>query len=829
MAGHQPVRSSGEPAIGEQGNRIAEPGADEVFVWSVAVSGPTAIVGASYHDIASDTNQWAAYVFARAGSAWTRQAKLTGGEANDGFGFSVAVSGTAALIGAPFRGLGWSGYQGAADVFVQNGSAWTRQAVLTASDGAVGEFGYSVAISGTTALVGAPVHDVGSNPSQGVAYAFSQNGPVWTQQAQLTASNGAAGDLFGNSVAISGGTAVVGAPYRQFGPAQPGAAYVFVQNGAAWTQQTQLAATFAGPADRFGYSVAVSGARAIVGAFVHDVGSNSQQGAAYLFVQNQDGAPWTQASELTSADGAGGDGFGYSVALSGMTALVGAPGRQVGSNASQGAAYLYSTPVSIAAVGGNTQSTPVGQPFLMPLQAKVADADGLGVPDVAVAFTPPASGASASLSNAGQAVTGSDGIAALSATANLTVGGPYTVSASIDSGAIVASPRFSLTNIVGRASADITVSGGGIQSATVGKPFATALQVNVTDALGNPAPGVIVTFSAPSSGASASFPDNGQVATDSNGIARIVPTANTKSGGPYAVTASIIGGAVVSSPGFSLINNAGPPVVMLQRSGAPNLAVTLLDQYANPAPKQPVTFTIVPGPTGSSGTLGSASAQLILSGPDGSAAAPVLVMNRIPGLFTVIAQGPPPLPDAIFLLTVKADTAPYLVSYAANLNAGDSFVNVANYGTLDGNDPAGAICVNVYVYDPNEEPVSCCSCPVTPNGLKTLSVRDDLISKPVSEGSAPNSVVVKLLATAPVNGTCNAGLTTSNDNGPLARGMGAWMTTLHALTSTTPPTWQPTQPEFAPSELSDSELFKLRAVCGFIQTNASGFGLCRCK
>ena len=402
-------------------------------------------------------------------------------------------------------------------------------------------------------------------------------------------------------------------------------------------------------------------------------------------------------------------------------------------------------------------------------------------------------------------------------------------------------PDFGVRTDIGLQYAAVTiarVSGDG-QSASAAQPFAAPLQAKVTDSYGDPVGGVTVSFAGPASGPSAMFsPANGQATTSSNGIASITAIANTIAGGPYAVTASINGGTTVTFPAFSLTNTAGPAAVITKTAGdggtaltgnlfVPNLKVRVTDQYGNPVPNKAVTFTVVPGPTGASGTFAPTPTQPILTGPDGTATAPGLAANGISGTFTVVASDPPPPLNTTFTLNiVKPATVPYLVSYAANLNTGDSYVNLTNFGTVSGNDPAGVICANLYVFDPNEEPVSCCSCPVTPNGLLSLSVRDHLVSRPLTGGTSPGAVVVKLLASAPVNGMCNAALPNTVT---LARGIGAWMTTLHALTSTTPPTWQLTAPGFAPSELSDSELIKLRAVCGFIQTYASGFGLCRCK
>ena len=176
--------------------------------------------------------------------------------------------------------------------------AWTQEAELTASDGAANdEFGAVVAVSDGIAVVGAPYHQVGSNVDQGAAYVFSQNGSTWTQQAELTASDGAAGDELGASVSVSGGIAVVGAYTHDL----TGAAYVFVQSGATWAQQAELTASDGAAGDRFGAVVAVSGGTAVVGAPYHQVGSNFRQGAAYVFVQG--GTTWAQQAELTASNG----------------------------------------------------------------------------------------------------------------------------------------------------------------------------------------------------------------------------------------------------------------------------------------------------------------------------------------------------------------------------------------------------------------------------------------------------------------------------------------------------------------------------------------------
>jgi FG-GAP repeat len=207
---------------------------------------------------------------------------------------------------------------------------FTQQQKLTASDAAANDFfGYSVALSGdgNTALVGAS----SKNSVQGAAYVFTRLGASWTQQQELTVSDEAINDAFGVSVGLSsdGNTALVGADQES-----SGAAYVFTHSGATWTQQQKLTASDAANHGHFGVSVGLSndGNTVLVGA----AGKNFSQGAAYVFTRS--GAAWTQQQELDASDAAVGDFFGYSVGLSsdGNTALVGAFGKDP-----SGAAYVF--------------------------------------------------------------------------------------------------------------------------------------------------------------------------------------------------------------------------------------------------------------------------------------------------------------------------------------------------------------------------------------------------------------------------------------------------------------------------------------------------------
>ena len=253
--------------------------------------------------------------------AWTQQQKLTASDAASGdlFGSSVAVSGNTALIGqAAFDGPQSAG---SVYVFVQSGGVWTQQQKLTASDGVpLAFFGLSVAVSGDTAVIGAP-----SFYGSGSAYVFVRSGTVWSQQQELTVPGGKAGDSFGASVSVSGNTVVVGDTGRI---ASTGAAYVFGLSGGKWSQQQELIASDGGVQDQFGASVSLSDATMVIGA-------SGNGGAAYVFVLS--GGVWNQQQKLTPSDPAGGDVFGCSVSLSGNTVVIGAGGKDT----RQGAAYVF--------------------------------------------------------------------------------------------------------------------------------------------------------------------------------------------------------------------------------------------------------------------------------------------------------------------------------------------------------------------------------------------------------------------------------------------------------------------------------------------------------
>jgi hypothetical protein len=282
--------------------------ASDAFGWSAAISGDTVLVGA--HERGS------VYVFTRNAGRWLQTAELQAPDPahGTGFGQSVAISGTTAIVGtSPTTEIingRWTGLPALAYVFTEHGTVWQQTAVLKGSDTVVGDqFASSLAISGATAIVGAPGHD----NNAGRAYLFTQTAAGWKQAAELKGSDTVpgkdlheAGSLFGSSVSLSGTTAVVGAP----NPNGDGTAYVFEKTATGWKQTAEVVG--AKPRVFFGRSVAVSGNTAVV------TGGTS----AVVFAITATG--WRQAAELEGPvkDGA----FNAdTVSISGGRALVGDP------------------------------------------------------------------------------------------------------------------------------------------------------------------------------------------------------------------------------------------------------------------------------------------------------------------------------------------------------------------------------------------------------------------------------------------------------------------------------------------------------------------------
>lgn len=344
------------------------------FGISVSINGDYAIVGSDNNTDANGANPisvaGAAYIFVRSGGTWTQQQKVVAADRGqqDMFGRAVAISGDCAVVGAQQEDEDASGgatlsSAGSAYVFARNGSTWTQQQKIIASDrGEFDFFGSSVAIEGDHAVVGAYAEDEdasGSNTASGAgsAYIFVRNGSAWSQQQKIVAVDRAGGDRFGEVLAISGDRVLVGTSAEDEDVtggntlSQAGSAYIFVRNGNTWSQEQKIVASDRGPGDQFGGSVAIDGQRLIVSARYDGTDATggaqaTHAGSAYIFIRN--GGSWAQLQKINASDRAVEDVFGFAVGISGDQLVVGAYEEDedtTGSNylSDAGSAYFFHT------------------------------------------------------------------------------------------------------------------------------------------------------------------------------------------------------------------------------------------------------------------------------------------------------------------------------------------------------------------------------------------------------------------------------------------------------------------------------------------------------
>lgn len=347
----------------------AESANSDAFGDSVALSsdGTTALVAAYHADVNGYTQAGQVYVFTRSGGSWTESAILNASSEAEKmayFGNSVVLSddGSTALVGAYMATAGTNSSAGKVYVFQKSGGAWSEKTALTASDAEPGaHFGSSVAFSrdGTTVVIGA--ESAGGN-SAGRAYVFTGSSTAWSQAAVLAASDGQNGDKFGYSLAASknGDTLLVAAPWALVGGDYGGKAYVFTRNGSAWSQAATISTPEnAGISDDLGSSLALSDDGTT--ALISDIGKSAGtlQTAGQVYVIRYDGEGWYKNQILKASDATGYDCFGWSIALRGTNALIGAAWATAGTTADAGQAYVFSvtTPEPAPVVTGISPSS----------------------------------------------------------------------------------------------------------------------------------------------------------------------------------------------------------------------------------------------------------------------------------------------------------------------------------------------------------------------------------------------------------------------------------------------------------------------------------------
>ena len=332
------------------------------FGYSVAIDGDTVMVGAHNHNGGNGNHSGAAYVFTKPANGWADAegtVKLTASDAGvrDLFGSSIALKGNTAVIGAYEDSHGGVTRAGSAYVFAKDSSGvWGQTAKLTASDGEYEDwFGYSVALDDDTVLVGAKLDARGAEFWSGSAYVFTKPAGGWAdanETAKLTIAN--TSDRFGHSVAVDGDTAMVAAYLDDTEGPNTGSVYVFTRNASGvWSQQAELTASDAENHDWFGSSISLDGDTAVIGAYGED-DRGSDAGSVYLFTRGSSG--WSETAKVTASDGGKDHQLGGSVALDGNFVVAGAyGGTSMASNS--GSAYILGIGADWTDISGSGAAT----------------------------------------------------------------------------------------------------------------------------------------------------------------------------------------------------------------------------------------------------------------------------------------------------------------------------------------------------------------------------------------------------------------------------------------------------------------------------------------
>ena len=360
-----------------------EGSAGDAFGWAVAIQGNTSIVGA-IHDDDNGSNSGSAYIFDTTTGQQLARLLPDDGEAGELFGYCVAISGNIAIVGAISDDDNGS-ESGSAYIFdISDPENPAQIAKLLASDGVAGDaFGLSLAINSTLAIVGAPCRD-DNGINSGSAYVFNISDPEHPLQiAKLLPKDGAADDYFAWAVALSGENAFIGAYHDDDNGLNSGSAYIFDTN--TGQQITKFMSDDGAAGDDFAWSIAISGTTAIFGA-PHDDAEVFNTGSAYLFDISDIENP-VQIAKLIAKDGAQTDNLGVSVAISGDIAIAGAY-RDDDNGTNSGSAYIYDAAVVSMCPWDLDNSGSVGTGDLLELfsqwgTAGPADFDYSGVVDTA--------------------------------------------------------------------------------------------------------------------------------------------------------------------------------------------------------------------------------------------------------------------------------------------------------------------------------------------------------------------------------------------------------------------------------------------------------------
>jgi len=380
----------------QEGDRLESTSSQDSdqFGYSVSISDDVLIVGVRKGD-GNSINSGKAYIYRFIADEWWQEAELftDDGELNDNFGYSVAISDNWAIVGAKYNNDNGD-YSGSAYFYFFNGSSWNElQAFHGPTPGQ--NFGQSVAISGDTAIVGA-YGDDDNGASSGAAYIYELVGGVWQEEPKLTAYDGGIQDYFGGSVSIDGDTAVIGAWQND-----NGSVYVYQKLESGWSGiEPKLVADDGENNDNFGDRVAISGDTIVVGAWGVD-DNGSQSGSAYIF--RFAAGQWNQEDKLIGDNVSEGHQFGSSVGISDFNVIIGAP-YDDGSGESEGSIYTYTCENAAGARSADIPEIPEESQLPPP------DAPGVKFDEMSKKFTDESNGCDFPLPDGSDFIFNKDGI-----------------------------------------------------------------------------------------------------------------------------------------------------------------------------------------------------------------------------------------------------------------------------------------------------------------------------------------------------------------------------------------------------------------------------------
>lgn len=325
---------------------IPDPARSDLFGFGISLDGSNLLVSAKNYDITFNGRQGKIYFYKRVGNVWSLDASFTAPdhEVDAYFGYSVAMKGNFAFVGSTGKTVGGNANQGKVYIYKKTDGIWNYYSSITNTAGNFEDyFGYAIALNDEYAVIGCPLCEVNSTNNQGRVFIYKRQGNDWSTVPYLdiTSPDGNEDDWYGASMDIAQNDLVIGSPYKTiFGDVERGKVYVYKRLGSDWELVNELINPDGAEGDAYGFSVAISKEYLIVGAPKKNVQQSLSAGKAYLYAKEN--GQWNYLNPFVASDKSGGDNFSFAVGLNQSNIVVGALFKNIGSNNFQGKAYFFS-------------------------------------------------------------------------------------------------------------------------------------------------------------------------------------------------------------------------------------------------------------------------------------------------------------------------------------------------------------------------------------------------------------------------------------------------------------------------------------------------------